>query len=211
MLIIFCLAVKNAYSQEQFHSNFLHYKISALADSNKNNSKVRKIKLSGLFLSFGAGINVPTKDFKTTSIPTFGILGRLEYSSTAIFPFVAGVELNYVSYKPDDQFLSENLLSSFRTKILGFGLTIEYSLARFFNSAYTTPFLTFDVKTNKITHEYDATANLPQYPLKDSKTSIGIGAGFTLFVLDFYFKYNFMKQNSNFGVYTKIKFPVIRF
>ena len=139
------------------------------------------------------------------------MLARLEYSSTTIFPFVIGGEINYVSYRGDDQFKTVNLLSTFKTKILGLGLTVEYSLSRFFNSAYTTPFLAFDVKTNKITREYDTGANLPAYPLTDSKVSIGAGFGFTLFVMDFFFKYNFMKQYTNFGVYTKIRFPIIRF
>ena len=185
--------------------------ISEARDSTKKNTSVKRIKLSGLFLSVGGGLNVPLQEFKTSSIPTFGLLARLEYSSTTIFPFVIGGEINYVSYKGDDQFLTTNLLNSFKTKILALGLTVEYSLSRFFNSAYTTPFLAFDVKTNKITREYDTGANLPNYPLKDSKVSIGAGFGFTLFVMDFFFKYNFMKQYSNFGVYMKIKFPIVRF
>ena len=186
------------------------FDISAIKDSTKN-TVTKRLKLSGLFLSVGGGLNVPLHEFKTSSIPTFGLMARLEYSSTSIFPFVIGAELNYVSYKGDDQFMSQNQLSTFKTKILAFGLTVEYSLSRFFNSAYTTPFLAFDVKTNKITREYDTDKNLPAYPLKDSKVSIGGGVGFTLFVMDFFIKYNYMKQYSNFGVYTKIKFPVIRF
>lgn len=184
---------------------------SEVRDSTKKSSSLKKIKLSGLFLSVGGGLNVPMQDFKTSSIPTFGLLARLEYSSTTIFPFVIGGEINYVSYRGDDQFITTNLLTSFKTKILALGLTLEYSLSRFFNSAYTTPFLAFDVKTNKITREYDTGVNLPGYPLTDSKVSIGAGFGFTLFVMDFFFKYNFMKQYTNFGVYMKIKFPIIRF
>lgn len=218
MAIIF-LTVRSAASQEYIKLNkpFSRQKISnesaelsVVKDSTKN-TRLKHIKLSGLFLSVGGGLNVPLHEFKNTSIPTFGLMARLEYSSTSIFPFVIGGELNYVSYRGDDQFKSENQLSTFKTKILAFGLTVEYSLSRFFNSAYTIPFIAFDVKTNKITREYDATATLPDYPLTDSKVSIGAGFGFTLFVMDFFLKYNYMKQYSNFGVYTKIKFPVIRF
>ncbi len=180
-------------------------------DSTKKETKTKKIKLSGLFLSVGGGLSIPLHEFKDNSIPAFGLLGRLEFSSTAIFPFVIGGEINYFSYTGQDQFKTLNVINNYQTKIFSAGLTVEYAISRFFTSAYTIPFIAIDVKSNKITRVYDAGVNLPGYPLSESRVSFGAGFGFTLFVLDFVIKYNYMKSMSNLGVYTKIKFPVIRF
>jgi hypothetical protein len=180
-------------------------------DSTKKETTVRKIKLSGLFLSVGGGLSVPTHEFIDNSLPSFGLLARVEFSSTAIFPFVIGGEIDYFSYTGQDQFKTLNQLNNYQTKIFSAGLTVEYALSRFFNSAYTIPFLALDVKTNKISRVYDAGVTLSNYPGKESRVSIGAGFGFTLFVMDFVIKYNFEKELSNLGVYTKIKFPVIRF
>ncbi len=171
----------------------------------------KKFKAGAIFISVGTGLNVPVKDFNVNSKATFGLLGRLEYSSTSIFPFVFGGEISYWSYIPDDQFLTLNTLSTFRTKILSLGLSIEYSFARIFNSPYSIPFLTLDVKTNRIKREIDVGRTLAGLPPTDSKISVGAGIGVTLFVFDFYIKYNFMKELSNFGAYAKVKFPLIRF
>jgi hypothetical protein len=182
-----------------------------LPDSTKKNVTGKKFKAGAIFISFGTGLNVPVKEFNSNSKATFGILGRIELSNTSIFPFVIGGEITYWSYKADDQFLTLNLLNTFRTKIVSLGLSIEYSFARIFNSPYSIPFLTLDVKTNRIKRDIDAGRTLAGLPATDSKISVGAGIGVTLFVFDFYLKYNFMKELSNFGAYAKIKFPVIRF
>ncbi len=216
LLSFFLCGYKYIYSQNEFlkplklHSVSVPVKNISLADSTKNRSS-KKFSAGGIFLNLGTGLNVPLKDFKNNSKPTFGIFARIEYASTKIFPFVIGAEISYWSYKPDDQFLTLNLLNTFRTKIVSFGLNIEYSLARLFNSPYSIPFITVDVKTNKIKRDIDEGRTLDGLPPTDSKVSFGVGAGITLFVFDFYIKYNFMKELSNFGAYAKMKFPVIRF
>ena len=225
LTIFFSLGVLNsAYAQNEFlkplkletHTNpkkdshILPLNYKTYADSTKKTGHP-KFKAGGIFLNLGTGLGVPLKDFNDNSKPTFGILGRVEYASTAIFPFVIGAEIDYWSYIGDDQFKTLNLLSTFRTKITSFGLNIEYSLARLFNSPYSIPFITVDVKTNKIKREIDLGRTLEGLPAKDSKVSFGVGIGTTLFVFDFYLKYNFMKELSNFGAYAKMKFPIIRF
>jgi hypothetical protein len=186
-------------------------KQSLLQDTTRPVTKRKSFSLGGIFISAGTGLSVPLKKFYENSIPTFGILGRLEYSSYTIFPFVIGGEVTYFSYNGDDEFKTLNLLSNYRTKILSYGLSIEYTLSKLLNSSYTIPFVAIDVKSNNIKREYDDNASFVDLPRTESKISIGGGVGFTLFVLDFYVKYNYMKDLSNFGVYTKIKFPVIRF
>jgi hypothetical protein len=181
------------------------------ADSNKSKSKTRKFTAGGIFLNIGTGLNVPLRTFNENSSPTFGILGRLEYSSTAIFPFVIGGEITYFSYIPDAQFKTLNLLSTFRTRIVSLGLNVEYSLARLFNTPYSIPFITLDVKTNSIKREIDEGRTLEGLPAKESRISYGVGVGTTLFIFDFYVKYNFMKEFSYFGAYAKMRIPVIRF
>jgi hypothetical protein len=182
----------------------------SFTDSTKSKTR-KKFSAGGIFLSVGTGLNIPLREFNNNSKATFGILGRLEYASTKIFPFVIGAEVSYFSYKPDDLFLTQHLLNTFRTKILSLGLNIEYSLARLFNSPYSIPFLTLDVKTNKIKRDIDAGVTLEGIPATDSRISAGFGVGLTLFVFDFYIKYNYMKDLSHFGAYAKMKFPVIRF
>jgi hypothetical protein len=189
----------------------VYKKQSLLQDTTRPVTKRKSFSLGGIFISAGTGLNVPLKKFYENSTPAFGILGRLEYSSYSIFPFVTGGVVTYFSYIGDDEFKSLNLLSSYRTKILSYGLSIEYTLSKLLNSSYTIPFVTVDVKSNNIKREYDDKASITDLPRTESKISIGGGVGFTLFVLDFYVKYNYMKDLSNFGVYTKIKFPVIRF
>jgi len=167
--------------------------------------------ISALFLGLGGGINLPMNAFSETANPTFGILGRLEFSSTGIFPFVIGGEVDYFSYNAPDEFKTINLLSSFKTKILSFGLNIDYSMAKLFRSSFTMPFLSIDVKSNNIKREFDDGRTFDGLPATESKISIGAGFGFTVFILDFSVKYNYMKNNSFIGVTTKTKFPVIRF
>jgi hypothetical protein len=182
-----------------------------LTDTVKSVKKPTNITHSGIFLSVGGGLDVPLRDFKNNSNATFGILGRLEFGSTAIFPFVFGAEIDYFSYAGSDNFITPLLLNSLRTKILSFGASVEYTLSKLLNSSYTIPFITLDVKTNKITRVIDPSTTPIGYPDKDSKISVGFGFGFTLFVFDFSVKYNYMKELSNLGFYTKIKFPVIQF
>lgn len=167
--------------------------------------------ISAIFLGLGGGINVPMNVFNETANPTFGILGRLEFSSTGIFPFVIGGEVDYFSYNAPDEFKTINLLSSFKTKILSFGLNIDYSMAKLFRSSFTMPFLSIDVKSNNIKREFDDGRSFDGLPATESKISVGAGFGFTVFILDFSVKYNYMKNNSFIGVTTKTKFPVIRF
>ena len=183
---------------------------SVFADSLNKNLKHSK-SISALFLSVGGGISVPLSPFKTSSGVTFGILGRIEFSSHGIFPFVIGGEVTYFSYAGADEFKTVNLLTNFKTTILSYGLNIEYSLAKILRSSFTMPFLTVDIKSNNIKREYDESRNFEDLPREETKISVGAGFGFTLFIFDFYAKYNYMKDNSHVGVYTKTKIPVIRF
>ncbi|HMQ78851.1 MAG TPA: hypothetical protein PKD94_04725, partial [Ignavibacteria bacterium] len=172
---------------------------------------IPKRSISALFLGFGGGLAIPMSKFSETANPTFGILGRLEFSSTGIFPFVIGGEVNYFSYNSPDEFRTINLLSSYRTKILSFGLNIDYSLSKLFRTSFTMPFISVDVKSNNIKRDFDENRSFEGVPLTESKVSVGAGLGFTLFILDFSVKYNYMKDNSFISVTTKTKFPVIRF
>jgi hypothetical protein len=172
---------------------------------------VTKKSISALFLTIGGGIAVPLDTFKTYANVTFGVLGRLEFASTSIFPFVIGAQVDYFSYSGQDEYKTINLLSNLKTMILGIGLSVEYSLAKVVKSSFTMPFLAVDVKTNMITREYDDNRTIENLPREESKVSIGAGIGMTIFVLDFVAKYNYMKDNSYVGVYAKMKVPVIRF
>ena len=203
----------------QTHTN--QYKIN-LKKSIQKNSKVTfadslnkklvtKKSISAIFLGIGGGISIPLSPFINNSDVTFGILGRLEFASTSIFPFVIGGEVDYFSYSGSDEFKTQNLLNTFDTKILSVGLNIEYSLSKILRSSFTMPFLTIDVKNNLIKREYDSDTTFADLSREESKISIGAGFGFTLFIFDFYAKYNYMKGNSNIGVYTKTKIPIIRF
>jgi hypothetical protein len=182
-----------------------------LKDTIKQKTKTARFSSNAIFISAGGGLNVPVVNFNANSNATFGILGRLEFGSTLIFPFVIGGEVDYFSYNGADLFKTTNLLTKYTTRILSFGMNIEYVLSKFFSSSYTMPFITIDVKSNSIKREYDETANLPELARAESKISVGAGLGFTLFVFDFYAKYNYMKDLQNFGVYAKVKFPLIRF
>jgi hypothetical protein len=183
----------------------------AFFNDSLNKGLKRSKSISALFLSAGGGISVPLSPFKTSSDVTFGILGRLEFSSYGIFPFVIGGEVTYFSYGGADEFKTVNLLTNFKTTILSYGLNIEYSLAKILRSSFTMPFLTVDVKNNMIKREYDDARNFDDLPREETKVGVGAGFGFTLFIFDFYAKYNYMKNNSHIGVYTKTKIPVIRF
>jgi hypothetical protein len=182
-----------------------------LQDTTKPKIKTKSFSLSGIFLSVGGGLSVPVAGFNQNSDVGFGFLGRLEYSSTAIFPLIIGGEINYFTYTGADQFKTLNILAGYKTKILSYGLSLEYTLSKLLNSSYTIPFFTIDVKNNTIKREYDETAVLEGLPRDETKISVGAGGGFTLFIFDFVIKYNYMKSLSNVGVYTKIKIPVIRF
>ena len=183
-----------------------------MPDSTKQN-KTHSVSISGIFLSIGTGLSVPLAHFTSTSNSVFGILGRLEFTSTAIFPLVIGGEADYFSYPGDDNYMTQNLLTSYQTKIFSYGLTAEFTFARLIKSHYTIPFLCIDVKSNKITRTISGISGSvpPPVPLKESRVSFGAGFGFTLFVLDFFVKYNYMKELSSFGVYAKLKFPLLRF
>ena len=173
--------------------------------------KSKSFSLHGIFLSIGGGLSVPLSDFNAYSNVSYGILGRMEYSSTAIFPFVIGGEIDYFTYAGYDLYKTLHLLNNLDTKILSYGLNIEYTFSRLLNSSYTIPFLTIDVKNNIIKREYDENVTIDELQRKQTKISVGGGIGFTLFVFDFVVKYNYMKTLSNIGVYTKVKIPVIRF
>jgi hypothetical protein len=179
-------------------------------DTTIKETKTKNVSIGGIFLSVGTGLSVPLRGFANYSIVSFGVLSRLEYSSTSIFPFVIGAEIDYFNYPGSDNYKTINLLASLQTKIFSYGLTIEYVLSKLIQSAYTIPFLTFDIKNNSINREYDANAALDLIR-KETKFSAGFGFGFTLFIFDFYAKYNYMKDLSNFGVYAKVKFPVVKF
>lgn len=183
---------------------------STFADTLKKNL-VRKKSISALFIGLGGGLSVPIAKFNETANPIFGLLGRLEFSSTGIFPFIIGGEVNYYSYNSPDEFRTVNLLTGYKTKILSVGLNIDYSLSQLFRSSFTMPFLSVDVKSNNIKREFDAGRTLDGLAPAETKVSVGAGFGFTLFILDFTVKYNYIKDNSFVSVTTKTKFPLIRF
>jgi len=182
-----------------------------LQDTSKPKIKTKGFSLSGFYISAGGGLSVPVAEFNQNSDVGFGYLGRLEYSSTSIFPLIIGGEVNYFTYQGADQFKTLNLLTGYKTKILSYGLSLEYTLSKLLNSSYTIPFFTIDVKNNVIKREYDDGAILEGLPREETKISVGAGGGFTLFIFDFVIKYNYMKSISNVGVYAKIKIPVIKF
>jgi hypothetical protein len=201
-----------AFNISELRHELLYGSSNTFQDTTKPKQKKAKgFSLHGIFLSIGGGLSVPLSDFNAYSNVSYGILGRLEYSSTVIFPFVVGGEVDYFSYGGYDLYKTLHLLNNLDTKILSYGLSIEYTLSRLLNSSYTTPFLALDVKNNIIKREYDDNVTIDELPRKQTKISVGAGAGFTLFVFDFVIKYNYMKTLSNIGVYTKIKFPIIRF
>jgi len=183
-----------------------------MPDSTKQ-IKTHSVSISGIFISIGTGLSLPLAHFSSTSNPVFGILGRLEFASTAIFPFVIGGEVDYFSYTGNDNYMTQNLLTTYQTKIFSYGLSAEFTFARLIKSHYTIPYLCMDIKSNKITRDISGISGSVPLPvsLKESRVSFGAGFGFTLFVLDFFVKYNYMKELSDFGVYAKIKFPLIKF
>jgi hypothetical protein len=198
------IALNNGNNKHSYSEKF------QFADSLKKNL-VTKRSISALFIGIGGGLSIPAAKFNETANPIFGILGRMEFSSTGIFPFVIGGEVNYYSYNSPDEFRTTNLLTGYKTKILSFGLNIDYSLSKLISSSFTMPFLTVDVKSNNIKREYDAGRTLEGLLPSESKVSIGAGFGFTIFILDFSVKYNYIKDNSFVSVTTKTKFPLIRF
>lgn len=208
--ICFCQGIATA--DNPFHLNYKIQPLSVKQDSSKQ-KKTHGVSLSGIFISIGTGLSVPVAHFSSTSNPVFGILGRLEFASTAIFPLVIGGEVDYFSYSGNDNYMTQNLLTTYQTKIFSFGMTAEFTFARLIKSHYTIPYICIDVKSNKITRKISGISGSvpPSVPLKESRVSFGAGFGFTLFVLDFYIKYNYMKELSGFGVYAKMKFPLIRF
>lgn len=191
---------------EQIYSKKMNFQ-----DTAKPKKSAKNFSLHGIFISAGGGLSVPISDFNAYSNATFGILGRLEFSSTTIFPFVIGGEVDYFSYNGYDLYKTLHVLNNLTTKIFSYGLNIEYTFSKILNSSYTIPFLTVDVKNNVINREYDDNVTVDELQRKQTKVSIGAGFGFTLFVFDFYVKYNYMKTVSNIGIYTKVKFPLIRF
>ncbi|MEO8513176.1 MAG: hypothetical protein ABI543_06440 [Ignavibacteria bacterium] len=215
IILIAALISANIYSQN-FTKPDLHMssgnKLESVsyADSLKKNL-VTKRSISALFIGIGGGLGIPTSKFSETANPVFGILGRMEFSSTGIFPFVIGGEVNYYSFNSPDEFRTVNLLSSYRTKILAIGLNIDYSLSKLIRSSFTMPFLSVDVKSNNIKRDFDVDRSFEGLPATESKISFGAGVGFTVFIFDFSVKYNYMKDNSFVSVTTKTKFPIIRF
>lgn len=199
--------VKNSINKSESSNNSAGY---TFVDSLRK-KLVTKKSISAIFISFGGGLSVPLDTFGTTAIVTFGILGRLEFASTAIFPFVIGAQVDYFSYNSSDEFRTINLLTGYSTKILGIGLNIEYSIAKLLRSPFTMPFLTVDVKNNIIKREFALENETLPIPREETKISVGAGFGMTIFIFDFFAKYNYMKNNSFIGVYTKTKIPVIRF
>lgn len=197
-------ALNYSINKEAFSRKFMP------ADSLKKNL-VTKRSISAIFIGLGGGLSIPVAKFNETANPIFGILGRMEFSSTGIFPFVIGGEVNYYSYNSPDEFRTTNLLTGYKTKILSFGLNIDYSLSKLINSSFTMPFISVDVKSNNIKREYDADRSLEGLLPSESKVSVGAGFGFTIFILDFSVKYNYIKDNSFVSVTTKTKFPLIRF
>lgn len=215
LLVLFTFISVNINSQyinkEYFKVNEIKsFNSYSYEDSLKKNLVTKK-SISALFIGIGGGIALPGSKFTETANPTFGLLGRLEFSSTGIFPFVIGGEVNYYSFNSPDEFRTINLLSSFRTKILAIGLNIDYSLSKIFRSSFTMPFISVDVKNNNIKRDFDVNRSFDELPVTESKVSFGAGIGFTVFVLDFSVKYNYMKDNSFISVTTKTKFPIIRF
>jgi hypothetical protein len=200
------------YRLSELRHELLYGNYNSFQDTTKpKDKKTRSFSLNGIFLSIGGGLSVPLSDFNSYSNVSYGILGRIEYSSTAIFPFVIGGEVDYFTYAGYDLYKTLHLLNNLDTKIFSYGLNIEYTLSRLLNSSYTIPFLTIDVKNNVIKREYDENVTIDELQRKQTKVSVGGGIGFTLFVFDFVVKYNYMKTLSNIGVYTKVKIPVIRF
>jgi hypothetical protein len=196
----------NLINEKNFLYDYSYHKNDTLI------KKQRKFKtISALFLSAGGGLSVPFGSFKNNSVVSFGLLGRLEFASTAIFPVVIGGEVNYFTYNGTDEFKTSNLLRGLKTKIISAGINIEYSLVKLLRSSFTMPFLTIDVKGNTIKREYDEEKSLEELPRNESLISFGAGIGFTLFIFDIYGKYNYMKDKSYAGFYIKTKIPLIRF
>ena len=181
-------------------------------DTSKQRQRYITPSLGGIFISAGTGLSIPLGEFNNNSGSSFGLLGRVEYSSISIFPLVLGGEITYFSHGGTDVFKTQNLLTTFDTKILSIGLTAEYALSKYFKITYTTPFITADVKYSMIKRDIaPATVKFQNLPEKDNKISFGVGAGFTLFVFDFSVKYIYMKDLTSVAVFTKVKFPAIRF
>jgi hypothetical protein len=219
VLVIILISSGSFYSQGlKFKDVNTHKNTSVITlnnnlqqDTTKKETKTNKVSISGLFLSVGGGLSIPLSQFSSTSNAKFGILGRLEFSSTTIFPVVIGGEISYFSYSGADNYMTQYLLNSFQTKILSAGLTLDVTLSQLLKSHYTIPFICLDIKSNNINRVITGLSTLPAVPVKESRISVGAGFGFTLFVLDFYLKYNYMKNLPNIGIYTKVRFPVLRF
>lgn len=209
ILLALCILPFTLFTQNNKQIGLV--KNTTYADSLAPKKLVTKKSISAIFIGIGTGISVPTSPFKNTSNVTFGILGRLEFGSTGIFPFVIGGEVDYFSYNGADLFKTVNLLTNYKTKILSVGLNIDYSLSKLIRSSFTMPFLSVDVKTNMIKREYDDSRTLDGLPREENKISIGAGAGFTVFIIDFCVKYNYIKDNSFVMVTAKTKIPLIRF
>jgi len=210
-IILASIITLNLNSQFFFEQHTKNIKESQLLQDTLPKKTTPKKNIGAIFLGIGGGLSLPTAGFTENSDVSFGALGRMEYSSTSVFPFVIGAEVTYFSYNGADLFKSSNELGNFKTKIFSYGLSVEYSLTKILQSSFTMPFLTVDVKNNSITREYDDDTTLTDLPRSASNFSVGLGFGLTMFIFDFHFKYNYLKDNTNIGVYVKTKFPIIKF
>ncbi|HEY3251207.1 MAG TPA: hypothetical protein VGK25_08820, partial [Ignavibacteria bacterium] len=185
-VFIMALLAFNINSQALYEQHSKDLSVSKLFQDTTNKKAGFRKKIAAIFLGVGGGISIPGSGFKDNSDVTFGILGRLEFSSTGIFPFVIGGEVTYFSYNGSDLFKTTNVLANFKTKIFSYGLNIEYSLTKIFHSSFTMPFVTVDVKNNSITREYDDDTTFADLPRTASKISAGAGIGLTIFIFDFH-------------------------
>ncbi len=171
----------------------------------------QKVNPGGLFISPTIGVEVPFSEFAGNSNMALSLGGRIEYSTFKLSPFVFAVSYYYQNHSGSDEYKTENLLNSLKTKIHNVGFGCDIILNKYIKQTFTIIFATFEVKYLKVQREFSPEEAILNIKKEDNVFGVSGGIGFTLYIFDIYGTYNYAKEYSSFSIKTRFRVPLIRF
>lgn len=162
-------------------------------------------EVSGVFVSPYVGIRLPIQEASKKYKTGFSFGGNLEYGNSAI-PFIIRLGFNYTSF-PQKGIYNQTYQSSSITGVnLGFDYLITPLIA---SESIVAPFISADFNYNYIERQLIYYTYRFETDLKiDQKFGFTLGAGISLFLVDFVVKYNFLIYEPYLSLDYKLRLPI---
>ncbi len=168
-------------------------------------------KARGLFFALGIGPRIPVADFANSQALGVGISGEISYTDNEYLPLFFYGRIAYENYPGSTDFYRKTAYSSLTTHVVPLSVGAKLFLPPIVQDIVIL-IPTFEIGVTfaifEKSHQFKLDSGRNNYLEENSKAGFHIGAGFSMFLIDFMACYNYLPGNQNLAADIKLRIPI---